>query len=57
MTSLEAATAKCCEEIVVCDGELKEAHSKLAKRRKSLTAAVDLLEVKTSLIWAPLIRG
>lgn len=45
MTSLETATEQCCGEIVVCDGQLKDAHAKLTKRRKSLTAAVNLLEV------------
>jgi hypothetical protein len=45
ITSVEAATEQCSLEIEVCDRQLKDAHIKLVKRRKSLMAAVDLLEV------------
>ena len=45
MISLEAATEQCCGKMETCGLQLRESQAKLTKRKKSLTSAVNLLEV------------
>ena len=41
---MEGATKQCCEDIDVCSEQLDSTRTRLTKRRKSLSDAVDVLE-------------